>query len=259
MTVRNNTFSFLPNSWGRDFGLLAVFGAGSRAVMIDIIGNQVTGPTGWGAFQYQSGASGRIENNTATQCGRVGCINVTGGPGAIVVGNTVSSAPGLGTQRGIRVRSDNAIVTGNIISGGFAVGDPNDTTNYGYTAAGIHIGGGVNQTIDGNTISGAVRGLEGSAALQSARDNVITGVFTAFSGTFGTNPLLNNDVSNYVTPFTLTFGAGGLTCNWWGNAAGPQNIPVGANAAIYTPWATAPIARGAGGTCPVSAGRPDER
>ena len=259
VTVRNNTFSFLPNSWERGFGLLAVFGAGTGAVMIDIIGNQVTGPTGWGAFQYQSGASGRIENNTATQCGRVGCINVIGGPGAIVVGNTVSSAPGLGTQRGIKVGSENAVVTGNTVSGGFVGGDPTDPTSYGYTAAGISIGGGVNQTIDGNTISGAALGFEGSAAPQSVQDNVITGVLTAFSGTFGTNPLMHNDITNYVTPFTLTFGAGGLTCNWWGDTAGPQNIPVGANAATYTPWATAPIARGAGGTCPVSAGRPDER
>lgn len=242
VTVRNNTFSF-PGA----VGYLAVFGAGTGAV-IDVIGNQVTGPTSWGAFQFQTGASGRIENNTATLCGLVGCIAAIGGPGAVVVGNAVSSVPGLGTQRGIRVRSDNAVVTGNTVSGGFVGGDPSDTTSYGYTA-GISILSGANQTVNGNTISGAVRGLEGSAVLQSARDNVITGVFTAFSGTFGTNPLLNNDVSNYVTPFTLTFGAGGLTCNWWGNAAGPQNIPVGANAAIYTPWATAPIARGAGGLC----------
>jgi hypothetical protein len=261
VTVRNNTFSF-PGA----VGFVAVFGAGTGAV-IDIIGNQVTGPMEWAAFQFQTGSSGRIENNSLRECGgRQGCINVGRGqaaveaPGAIVVGNTVSSATARGTPWGIDVAGGTqGEITGNVVSGGFSGGDPADTASYGYSTVGIRIRGGTDHLVNGNTISGAAVGLEVRVPLQSARDNVMTNVRTAFSGMLGIGPLTNNDITNYVWPFSLTFGAGGLTCNWWGDTAGPQNIPVGANAAIYTPWATAPIARGAGGTCPVSAGRPDER
>jgi hypothetical protein len=74
-------------------------------------------------------------------------------------------------------------------------------------------------------------------------------VITAFSGTFGTTTLTKNDITDYVIPFTLTFGSGALICNWWGSASGPVLVPAGASASIYSPWATAPIARNAGGAC----------
>jgi hypothetical protein len=240
VTVSNNTFTFTPG------GLMAVFVPAGAA---DILGNTVTGPMGWGAFQHQGTGTGRIENNVATLCGPQGCINAIGGAGATVMGNIVSSEPGRGTSRGIRVSSAGALVTGNRVDGGFTGGDPTVAANYGYSAGGIQISGGTNQTVSVNDVSGAVLGLEGNASIAAATDNVITTVMTVFSGTFGTGPLTFNDVSNYVSPFTVTFGTGQLQCNWWGVATGPQNIPGGAAVTIYTPWATAPIARNAGGQC----------
>jgi hypothetical protein len=254
VTVRNNTFSFLPfPDPVYAFGLVGVFAVGNGTV-IDIIDNQVIGPMGWAAFQLQFQASGRIEGNSLTRCGGIqGCINVRyGGPrGSTITANTMSNPPGRASIVAIDVSGTGTVVTGNVVSGGFGGGDRADSAQYGYLA-GIRIRGDTNLAIDGNSVSGAVRAIDAGGlgqAIQSLRDNLISTVGTAFRGTFGTNPLSRNDITDYLIPFSGTFGGGALACNWWGTAAGPQNVPAGTDSSIYTPWATGPIARGAGGVC----------
>jgi YVTN family beta-propeller protein len=96
-----------------------------------------------------------------------------------------------------------------------------------------------------------VFGIEGgvSGALQSAQNNVISTVLTGFGNSFAASPFTGNDITSYVNPFALGAPNGALTCNWWGDSGGPQNVPAGADPAVSTPWATAPIANGAGGSC----------
>lgn len=248
VTVRNSTFSFSG-------GLMAVF-ASNNPVVVDIINNQVIGPSSWGAFQLQSGATGRIESNTATDCGVVGCINVrSNAVGVVVTGNTVSASPGIGATLGIDVGlsgSTGATVTNNTVSGGFTGGNPADPANYGYAGGALRLTGTADgsETVSGNTLSGAAYGIQGAVGgtLLSAQDNIISTVLTGFSNTVAA-PFINNDVTTYVNPFELGVPAGTLICNWWGDPNGPANVPGGADPAVFTPWATGPIAQGGGGLC----------
>ena len=60
-----------------------------------------------------------------------------------------------------------------------------------------------------------------------------------------------NDFTNQLND--IFFETGGpapiLTCNWWGDAAGPQNVDPSLPTAIFSPWATAPIAGTGGSGC----------
>jgi len=67
--------------------------------------------------------------------------------------------------------------------------------------------------------------------------------------------LNRSDVTSYVIPIAGD-GLVDLTCNWWGTLAGPLNVPVGVPAAVFTPFATTPIANNAGVTCGVALGAP---
>ena len=83
-------------------------------------------------------------------------------------------------------------------------------------------------------------------------DNVITGTLVGIAGvsvaTTTSLSLNRSDVTSYVVPLAGD-GLVDLTCNWWGTDAGPQRVPVGVPTAVFTPFATVPIANNAGVTC----------
>jgi hypothetical protein len=63
-----------------------------------------------------------------------------------------------------------------------------------------------------------------------------------------------SDFSNFVTAIRFAWllaapGTIDVTCNWWGTAAGPLAFAAGIPTSMYVPFATAPIANGAGGLC----------
>jgi len=109
-----------------------------------------------------------------------------------------------------------------------------------------------NATLSRNTIVNADTGISAGDAVITGTDNVVTGTLIGIAGVSvlaTTSVTLNrSDVTSYVVPMG---GAGlfDLTCNWWGNAAGPQNVPEDVPAAVFTPFATVPIANNPGVTC----------
>ena len=103
--------------------------------------------------------------------------------------------------------------------------------------------------ISENTIQGVSEGLflfqpEGLdvIGLDNVIDNVAVGIVVLGDVALS---LHSSDVTNARDDFggdPLDPLEEGLTCNWWGSAAGPQNPGAGFAAAVYTPWATAPVA-----------------
>ena len=93
----------------------------------------------------------------------------------------------------------------------------------------------------------------GSAASVIGTDNTTALTLTAVGLLDGaTVDLQSNDFTGFVIPFSFDGSdplASVLICNWWGSVAGPQNLDPTLPRSLYVPWATAPIAKGAGGLC----------
>jgi len=242
--VRNSTFSFVSG------GLLGVFGAGAFA-RTDVIDNVFSGPSSWGAVQYQSGASGRVNDNTISQRCPVNCIRIDGIDGE-VIGNTIVVDPTGPASRGIfaLMGAGNTLTTirDNTIS---VLGVPGPAP---FTQGAIRVlsSSGVVEVTRNIVNAGTELGLALFGTI-IATDNVVSGAVTAISGSLSVpgSTIFNNDITGYTFPFAegSFLAPGTLTCNWWGSAAGPQGDPFGFDPSIFTPWATAPIANGAGGLC----------
>jgi hypothetical protein len=212
----------------------------------------------WNTFTNQTGpairyvrAGGRSEGNTVEGCGSA-CINATfGGNDQVVeiIGNQLRPDAAIGTGSGIVVSRRavdpplTVVIEGNNIVGQGAIGShPFES--------GILILGDIQATLNRNTISNAVVGLDFQSSVSSGSDNVIddvgTGVRVDGSGTVAIN---GSDLTNYSIALEAAAGGADLTCNWWGTIAGPQGVDAGVAAAVYTPWAIAQVANGAGGAC----------
>ena len=227
-------------------------------------------------IQYQVGASGRISGNTVTACGFDGCIRSRFDNQIEISGNAVTvDADRITFNRHIRwgIAADvtvggSLLIVGNTVTGVGGGGDPSNPASYAIQFAGIGLGqispGGTivmlgDATVSRNIIVNADTGLSAHDALITGTDNVITGTLVGIAGvsvTTTTSVSLNrSDVTSYVIPIAGV-GLVDLTCNWWGTDAGPQNVPVGVPAAVFTPFATTPIANNAGLTCGGALGAP---
>ena len=138
-----------------------------------------------------------------------------------------------------------------MITGVGTITDPADQSAYPINGAGIEI---VNGTaiVNRNEITKARRGitLSQGSTITAGADNTLDNLFVAVVSEVGSSVVLNfSDFTNYVESIADDAGTSDLTCNWWGNIAGPQNIPFAIPDGVYTPFATAPIANGAGGPC----------
>lgn len=216
-------------------------------------------------IQHQSGSSGLINGNTLSACGFNGCIRTVLDGQVEVRNNSV-------TVEGDRVFSDRFHIRwgiaasavpggGHVITGNTVTGVGVGPSGYAIERAGIGVGRVVtalppeavdNATLSRNTIVNADTGISAGDAVITGTDNVVTGTLIGIAGVSvlaTTSVTLNrSDVTSYVVPMG---GAGlfDLTCNWWGNAAGPANVPADVLAAVFTPFATVPIANNAGVTC----------
>ena len=227
-------------------------------------------------IQYQVGASGRISGNTVTACGFDGCIRSRFDNQIEISGNAVTvDADRITSNSHIRwgIAADvtvggSLLIVGNTVTGVGGGGDPSNPASYAIQFAGIGLGqispGGTivmlgDATVSRNIIVNADTGLSAHDALITGTDNVITGTLVGIAGvsvTTTTSVSLNrSDVTSYVIPIAGV-GLVDLTCNWWGTDAGPQNVPVGVPAAVFTPFATTPIANNAGLTCGGALGAP---
>ena len=237
-------------------GSVGVFASG--APQFDV-SNSMFANFSFSGIQYQLQHRGLIEANTVSDCGFAGCIRVRLTDGVTILNNTVNVASARNVRWGIVADTGpNLVIQGNVVMGIGTVADPNDPASYAITTAGIGVGlNGVSPgtpfttTVSGNKVTNARAGIEATnASTISGSDNVIDVVYQGISGvpTLARPSITINrsDITRYVVPFTGR-GLTDLTCNWWGSAAGPLNIP--SVASVYTPWAVAPIANGAGGSC----------
>ena len=135
------------------------------------------------------------------------------------------------------------------------VANPTDPMSYAVKIAGINVGPLPHSaaTVSRNAVTNAAKGIEGVNAAVTGSDNAIDLVYTGISGVqdvgAATGITINrSDITRYIVPLAGV-GLTDLTCNWWGLATGPLNVATSIATSIYTAWAVAPIANGAGGGC----------
>ncbi len=207
--------------------------------------------------------SAQVDSNVVDTC-LDACIDVIGGGRvAVIRGNQVSGdvtrRPHTGIHANWPVSSGTLAIERNSILGAGDPSDPQDPATYAI-ARGIEvISRSQGQTVPGapvavsaNLIRNAQTGIsafQGGSIVGS--DNVAEVVFIGLNA--GESGSLNIQRSDILYVVSAINGDGTVrvhaTCNWWGFAGGPQRWSSAVDPSSFTPWATAPIANGAGGAC----------
>ncbi len=266
VTVENSEFDGLGIAVNEQFvagatvtiGNNQFFGAGAgvsvqNAANVTILDNLLEGT---GSINVGGTSQATLERNTFTSCG--------GGPACIIVGGQPSGSVTVRDNQltvdisqqipsGMLVNLGNHIITGNTIVG---TGQDNafgadDFRHYPITLAGIEVVDGAVAAVSANSIENAFIGLQfGFDVTVTGTDNDVNNVATGVQAfPSGDLTITGSDFTAYGVSLELGVGAPkDFTCNWWGFDTGPvaPNVP---DASVYTPWATAPIANGAGGLC----------
>ena len=246
--------------------------SGSATSTIEVLSNSFTGMVGIAGALIQSEANVLVDGNTFSGggCGfQGGCISLFSVANALVQNNTMTLGPPL--QTGIKFTLSSGTITQNSITGVGGGGPPSAEASYATPFGGIVItpptqtdANGISSStvsVTQNTVTNAVAGLRvvGGGSAVTGSNNVFSNVHSALrlDNTSASPSSLVMNLSDFTTYFRpISFLGAGIspntingTCNWWGSAAGPQNLMPGTPSTIYSPWATGPIANGAGGLC----------
>jgi hypothetical protein len=243
---------------------------------IEVLSNSFTGPTSVAAILLQNENFARVAGNIFSSCGAGStCLRTVGVTTAIVTNNTISIPSSTSTLAGFAITgSGNTTISNNVILGGGLVGPASDTASYRFRAGGIVIGSTstgslfdaslvANQTanISMNTITNAASGIRamGGGVTITGTNNTISNTHSVVrmdnaTTTPSSLSVTTSDFTSFVSAIRFAWllsapGTINATCNWWGTAAGPQAFAVGIPSSMYVPFATAPIANGAGGLC----------
>ena len=268
--VPNPRFVFRNNQVSGGYIAILTQGA-SLSSTIEILSNSFgPGASGGGVILVNEGTI-RVEDNTFTggACGFV-CIGLTSITSGLVKQNTMTIPAGPSRDFGVAVtllsNGQSVSVLGNSIIGTGGGGPPSSPLSYAVPGGGVLVGSVANGvhsgTVDvsGNTISNAGAGIfiRGGGATATGSNNVVSNVLAGLrientSTTPSSLTIGASDFTSYFTPVQFSSPAAAstlvATCNWWGNPAGPQNLEPFTPATMYVPWATAPVANGAGGPC----------
>jgi hypothetical protein len=223
----------------------------------DVLNSSFSGFS-FSGIQYQTGATGRVEGNTVTDCGLNGCIRTVNLNGATVeiIDNDVSVNFGSSARWGIVGDDGPMVIQDNTVTG---IGDGGDSTSrasYPFEA-GIRIGQvalgspgpGNATTLSGNSVTNAAVGIQTDEAQVAGSDNFITTVHTGIEDLNSSTGFINEtDVTDYHVPMDGE-GSLDLTCNWWGQIGGPTNVPEHIDDTVFTPFADGPIAGPGTGNC----------
>jgi hypothetical protein len=226
---------------------------------------------------YASDGRGRVEDNHFDGCGHGQCFLAISRAHVEVVGNTFTIDPAHMTRIAISVsdgsigsapdfasRAPTVIATDNVIRApGAAVGNRHDPDSYALRVAALLVENGGILRAYRNTAENADVGVLVSefnpGGVSGSTGGRLEGGDNAFDlvrlavGLWGasTADFRSTDFTDYVHPL---FEGGrdqpsDLTCNWWGAAAGPSNMDPSVDPALYTPWATTPVAGSSTTTC----------
>ena len=204
-------------------------------------------------------SSGHVEGNILTGCGVAACILV--GNDAVDVGIDVvdnvmerDAEPNPFTS-GIQSSAGRGVyhIIGNTVIGL----NPDRLSNSFGFVNGIRFtfGSPGNSIVEisENTIRGVREGLLlvqpaglDVIGLDNVIDDVADGIIVL--GVVDLS-LHSSDVTNAGQDIGGDLPPGSLTCNWWDSPLGPQSLDPNVAAAVYTPWATAPVAGTSTTTC----------
>jgi len=246
---------------------------------IEILSNTFTGPTGTTPALIQNENTVLVDGNHFSNCGSPpsSCLILLNVDNATVTNNTFVAPTGTFTRAAISVAGGGAAtITGNVITGGTLGGSISDTLSYRFrsaailvTPSGLALGSPTDISLAAtahvsasqNSIdnAGFAFRIVGGGATFTGTDNAVTRTLAGLllsntSGTPSSLTITHTDFSSYFTPILGAWPVGqsntiAATCNYWGSANGPQNVALGLAASLYVPFATSPIANGAGGAC----------
>jgi hypothetical protein len=229
------------------YDCIEAFGTGATATITNNEFTHVAGQSEWDFSDIilaNDSATVTSENNVLHSCG-VMCYKVLDGASMTVRNETVSTPTGHGTQWIVNAASDDPTTGPNTL-----VFEDNAVTGSGAEIGAVlfHPTAG---TVNRNTFSGLTDGFElHNGSTLTGQDNVLGLSGVGLRIFDGVADFRFNDLTGQATGIEgAGDGASDLTCNWWGDAAGPQNVDAGTPSSVYEPWATAPIANGAGGAC----------
>ncbi len=225
-----------------------------------ITGNTFTHVAGTPGFQFISNIEARInasvivDGNQHTSCGYA-CYKILDASTAVIRNESVNVTQGHGTGPVLVGARDDPAVGNNVITfkdnvvTATAPTDPLDGSTYA-AQDGVGISW-TDATLNRNTFTHVRAGVVvHSAGTVTGSDNVFTDPFIGMSiHDSGTAQFNYNDFVNPVHAIEDFNGTSNLRCNWWGSAAGPQGILQPIPAAVWTPFATAPIAGTGNGGC----------
>lgn len=246
--------------------------------LVRVIDSEFTGGQ-WGVFAVNSGTlgvtgssfadhdvggvgfgpavSGFADQNTFTRCGG-GCVGVFAAGEVFVTSNVMTNDRDAAAQIGSGVfgNAERLVVKDNDITGA----GTNDNGVYDSWAFGNGVSvAAADLVVEENRITGSWAGIRldggGDTGTGYVRNNVVDGVRTGFEAgpafrTVSALQMLENDIVNTAASFFIesALPAGSLACNWWGSVDGPSSVDPGFES-LYSPWATGPVANGAGGAC----------
>ncbi|MDH5805751.1 MAG: right-handed parallel beta-helix repeat-containing protein [Gemmatimonadota bacterium] len=219
---------------------------------------------------YGSDATGTVSNNEFDGCGHGQCVAAISRADIAVVNNTftiypdhdtrfaVAAADGYGgTEPDYSQYASNIFALGNTIQAapGSVVADRNDPNSYALIHAGMLAENAGTITAIDNDISNAHTGIMVAGWNQSVSGSdggVVNGsgnsIDLVHDGIliWGSSQVdfRSNDFTDYVFPISEgnRDEPSDLTCNWWGSVSGPAMVAPSVDPALYTPWATSPVA-----------------
>ncbi len=200
------------------------------------------------AIAFRGNASGVIGGSEIRGCGPEACVELQEAGTVTFTTNLVLPSVDSPTGLALDVRNTVANVVSNSMDGDLE-GSATDPNTWPMHDAVIRLENADGSTVTNNDIYRGYRGVvvAGSASNITMQDNRIGQEAIALEADGGspTLSITRNDVTDYQVNSLAGSGwtSGSATCDWWGATSGPTLVAAGIGGSVYTPYASAPIAR----------------